>query len=57
MIKVDAPAFEKGLDFFVVAATSVDGVFARVVFVRRTGNNKSGVRDDFEGIWSRLYNA
>jgi hypothetical protein len=54
VIKVDTTAFEKSLYFFVVACSSIDGIFAKVVLVRSTSHGQGGVRHNSKCIRAGL---
>lgn len=54
MIKIDTTTFEKSLHFLVVACSSIDGISARVVFVRSTSHGQGGVRHNGKFVGAGL---
>lgn len=54
MIKVDATAFKKRLYFFIVASSSIDGIFTRIVLVRSTSHGEGRVWYNSKCVGARL---
>ena len=54
MVEVNTSALEEGLNFLVVAVTTVDSVFARIVLVRRASHYERRVWNDFECVGAGL---